>query len=170
MNGRVVTQMREIGGGGLVFTQSEPVAAFGLGDATNAALRIEWPSGLVQRLTNVMARQFLHVIEPVVRIVPAVTNVPAGSTVDFQATSECRDCDVQWYHEGRALAGQTNLTLVISNVRSENLGRYTVHVHDRNPEMIMESAATTLGGGVVTTESTRTQYVRWGSNATVSVA
>ncbi len=38
---------------------------FGLGDATNAGLvRIEWPSGTVQELTNVDSDQILNVIEP----------------------------------------------------------------------------------------------------------
>ena len=38
---------------------------FGLSDATNADLvRIEWPSGTVQELTNVASKQFLTVTEP----------------------------------------------------------------------------------------------------------
>ena len=40
-------------------------AHFGLGDATNADLvRIEWPSGTVQELSNVAAQKFLTVTEP----------------------------------------------------------------------------------------------------------
>jgi hypothetical protein len=38
---------------------------FGLGNATNADLvRIEWPSGTVQELSNVAAQQFLTITEP----------------------------------------------------------------------------------------------------------
>jgi len=40
------------------------VAHFGLGDATNAdTVRIEWPSGIVQTLTNLATRQILTVVE-----------------------------------------------------------------------------------------------------------
>jgi hypothetical protein len=40
-------------------------AHFGLGDATNVTtLRIEWPSGIVQELTNVAANQILTIAEP----------------------------------------------------------------------------------------------------------
>jgi hypothetical protein len=41
-----------------------PVVHFGLGDATNVEmLRIEWPSGIVQTMTNVAPRQILTVVE-----------------------------------------------------------------------------------------------------------
>ena len=44
---------------------AEFLAHFGLGDATQADLvRIEWPSGIVQELTNVPAKQVLTVTEP----------------------------------------------------------------------------------------------------------
>jgi len=63
--GKVIWQLRQISGGGLVYAQSEMAAAFGLGDATNAdVVRVEWPSGIVQELTNVAAKQFLTVKEP----------------------------------------------------------------------------------------------------------
>jgi len=46
-------------------TGPEFIAHFGLGDATQAdILRIEWPSGIVQELTNVPANQILTVTEP----------------------------------------------------------------------------------------------------------
>ena len=45
-------------------------AHFGLGDATQAdVLRIEWPSGTVQELQNVPAKQILTITEPA-RLVP----------------------------------------------------------------------------------------------------
>ena len=56
-------QLREIGNGG-GYNCQPLVAHFGLGDATNVDnLRIEWPSGVVQTLTNVAARQILTVVE-----------------------------------------------------------------------------------------------------------
>jgi hypothetical protein len=52
-------QLREIG------FQADPRAQFGLGSATNALeVRVEWPSGIVQRLFNVAPNQFLVIHEP----------------------------------------------------------------------------------------------------------
>jgi hypothetical protein len=63
--GKSIWQLRQISGGGLVYAQSEMAASFGLGDATNVdVVRIEWPSGIVQELTNVAPRQFLTIKEP----------------------------------------------------------------------------------------------------------
>ena len=51
------------GSGGLA-SQNDLRALFGLGDATNLdTVRVEWPSGLVQELTNVAARQFVTLRE-----------------------------------------------------------------------------------------------------------
>ena len=65
ISGKSIWQLRQISGGGLVFAQSEMTASFGLGDATNVDIvRVEWPSGIVQELTNVAAKQFLTIKEP----------------------------------------------------------------------------------------------------------
>ena len=64
IHGRTFWQMREISGGSGFASQNDIRANFGLGDATNAELvRIEWPSGVVQTMTNVQPRQFLTVFE-----------------------------------------------------------------------------------------------------------
>ncbi len=45
--------------------QSDLRTHFGLGDATNVTtLRIEWPSGIVQELSNIAANQILTITEP----------------------------------------------------------------------------------------------------------
>jgi hypothetical protein len=65
INGKTFWQMREIPGGDGLMGQNSPDVHVGLGKATNADLvRIEWPSGTVQELTNVAAQQFLTVTEP----------------------------------------------------------------------------------------------------------
>jgi hypothetical protein len=70
-------QMREITSGDGIGS-SGLIAHFGLGDATNiGALRIEWPSGAVQVMTNVPTRQFLTVTEPAALKTPAI--LPDGS-------------------------------------------------------------------------------------------
>jgi hypothetical protein len=57
-------QLREISGGNGCNGQSALWANFGLGNATNIdLLRIEWPSGIVQTLTNVAPKQILTVVE-----------------------------------------------------------------------------------------------------------
>jgi hypothetical protein len=57
-------QLRQITGGSGWVGYNELRANFGLGDATNIDLvRIEWPSGVVQTITNLSTKQFLTVVE-----------------------------------------------------------------------------------------------------------
>ena len=61
--GQSIWQMREINGGYAVQNDMRP--NFGLGDATNVDLvRIEWPSGIVEELTNVPPAQIVTIVEP----------------------------------------------------------------------------------------------------------
>jgi hypothetical protein len=63
IGGKTFWQLREIGNAGGHNTPPL-VAHFGFGDATNIDhVRIEWPSGIVQTLTNVSPRQILTVTE-----------------------------------------------------------------------------------------------------------
>ena len=105
----------KVKGGGLVFTQNEPVAHFGLGDATNAEMvRIEWPSGIVQELRDVAARQFLTVIEPDARITPTALEVQGGDPATFTLTTTLAPpVEFQWKLNGVVLPGETNATLFI---------------------------------------------------------
>jgi hypothetical protein len=70
------------------------VAHFGLGDATNVdTLRIEWPSGIVQTLTNVAPKQVLTVgehQEPVALQAPVLGSVvhEINGAVSFTASGE----------------------------------------------------------------------------------
>jgi hypothetical protein len=64
IGGKTVWQMREVSGGN--YCQNDLRLNFGLGDATNVDLvRIEWPSGIVQELSELRANQVLTVTEPV---------------------------------------------------------------------------------------------------------
>ncbi|MEM8486622.1 MAG: FG-GAP-like repeat-containing protein [Bacteroidota bacterium] len=59
------TRMRQINGGASAHSQDELVVHFGLGSATNIdELKISWPSGEVQILTNVGVNQMITVTEP----------------------------------------------------------------------------------------------------------
>jgi len=66
IRGQKIWQLREIGTSqGEFASQSDMRPNFGLGDATVADIvRIEWPSGTVQELTNIAADQILEVVEP----------------------------------------------------------------------------------------------------------
>jgi len=64
IGGSPVQQMREVSGGQGRFSNSDIRVHFGLGDATVVdTLRIEWPSGSVQILSNLAANQRLTVSE-----------------------------------------------------------------------------------------------------------
>ena len=78
IGGKTFWQLREISNGG--GWNIQPLTAhFGLGDATNVdQVRIEWPSGIVQILTNVAPRQFLTVVE---HQLPSPTNAPSFTSV-----------------------------------------------------------------------------------------
>jgi hypothetical protein len=55
--------MQEVNGGYAL--QNDTRLNFGLGDATNVdVVRVEWPSGIVQTLTNLAPQQVLTVTEP----------------------------------------------------------------------------------------------------------
>lgn len=66
INGQSVTQLHEVSGqtGGGAGSQNSLVQHFGLGDATTIDLiRIEWPSGYEQVLTNVTPNQKMTIVE-----------------------------------------------------------------------------------------------------------
>lgn len=63
--GKTFWQMREISGGGNYDSQNDLRAHFGLGDAKKIdTLHIEWPSGVLQEIHDVAAKQILTVTEP----------------------------------------------------------------------------------------------------------
>ena len=65
IRGKEMWQLRLIDAGGTCWGGQSFEAHFGLGDAQVVdTLRIEWPSGIVQDVRNVSARQFLTVTEP----------------------------------------------------------------------------------------------------------
>jgi len=73
--------LREISGGGGLASQNDLRAQFGLGDATNVDIvRVEWPSGIVQELTNIAPKQFIVIREPS-RL--AVERLPGSDLLQF---------------------------------------------------------------------------------------
>jgi enediyne biosynthesis protein E4 len=109
IRGQSLRQLREISGGSGWCSQNDLRAHFGLGDATTVAtLRIEWPSGIVQTLTNVAPNQILTITEHQADATdaPSLTvTKPATGPVQLTAT------------------GQTNLRYVFET--SSDLGQWT---------------------------------------------
>lgn len=122
MGGRSLWQMRELGGS--LFAEDGRRVHFGLGDATRAEkVRIEWPSGNVQALTEVTADQILTVTEPLLfRPEHPVATINGSVGVTNLAVATAR----QWSFEGSLLEGQTNRILRLTNTQPAQAGRYTV--------------------------------------------
>ena len=83
-------------------------AHFGLGDATVVdTVRIEWPSGIVQELEDVRAKQFLTVVEPAVQITK-----PQSGAEGFQMTLVARKGTEQSIEVTSGLVNWTPLATV----------------------------------------------------------
>ncbi len=111
IGGKTFWQLREISSGD-GYSGNSLFAHFGLGNATMVeSIRIEWPSGIVQELSDVPGKQFLTVTEPP-RLGPTVKSVDGmvelqvkswlGFTYTIEATSNLKD----WTRLGE----DTNLT------------------------------------------------------------
>ena len=90
VGGKAMWQLREISGG-IGFGQSPLLAHFGLGNAATAeTIRIEWPSGVVQTLTNVQVNTTITVRENLVRIgQPTLLNGKLMIEVSAESDSDC---------------------------------------------------------------------------------
>jgi len=165
-------QLREITGGDGVQNSQPLLAHFGLGDATNIDIvRIEWPSGIVQEMTNVPVKQSMTVTEQGVAIYPRVQNLAVGSNSTFTAkTTFSNILSYQWSFNGMALAGGTNPTLVIQNAQATNAGGYTVTVSQSGGSPVSSSPALLrLPGPPVIATQPQSQTVAAGSTVTLNV-
>ncbi|MFK7845850.1 MAG: FG-GAP-like repeat-containing protein [Rhodothermales bacterium] len=77
-----VTRMRQVNGGASAHSQDDLVVHFGVGSATNVdELKISWPSGIVQTLTNVGVNQMIGVTEQSVAPGDLFTDVSSSAGV-----------------------------------------------------------------------------------------
>jgi hypothetical protein len=76
INGAPIWQTRELSGQTGAYGQNSLNAEFGLGNAaTIDSIKVAWPSGIVQHLTNVASKQFLTITEPqFARVTSVVAN------------------------------------------------------------------------------------------------
>jgi hypothetical protein len=169
---QVLWQMRDISGGGGLGSQNDLRAAFGLGDATNVAVvRVEWPSGIVQQLTNLAARQFLTLIEPEAFITPVAQEVQPGDRVVFTLHSTLSPpVEFQWKLNGVALAGETNSTLIIAAAQAHDGGIYSAAVTQPATGLAFETRPALLTGPTVITLQPASVNVRPGSNVLLRVS
>ncbi len=164
IGGQSYWQMREI-------SSSELTAHFGLGDAASIqVVRIEWPSGIVQELTDVETTKFLTVVEPVVGITPTTLELPAGAEARFAFHTDIEPPPVwQWNLSGVALPGETNINLVIPTMQRANAGRYTVSLTDPASGSFITTPAAILSGPAVISEQPMSQAVTVGGNVSFSL-
>ncbi len=171
IQGREVWQLREISGGGSLGSQNDLRAAFGLGDAISAnVVRIEWPSGMVQELHAVGARQFLTVVEPEADISPRAQEVQAGQPALFAVASSLHPpVEFQWKFNGVALPGQTNSTFNIPEVQASHAGSYSVALQQPASGLSFETRPALLTGPVLLFQTPTNPFVRLGSNALLRI-
>jgi len=162
-------QLREISGG-IGFGQT-PYANFGLGDATNArTVRIEWPSRIVEELSDVDVKQFLSVTEPGASISPASQTVARGSAVSLTfSTTLPPPLLIQWRRNGTPLAGETNNVLVISNMQAVHAGEYSLTAVQTDMRLSVTPPGVSLSGPVVIIQQPQAQTLSRGSNALFQV-
>jgi len=111
VQGKFQWQLRDIQGGNRC--QNDPRAHFGLETSTNVTtLRIEWPSGTVQELSNVATKQMLTIVEPR-RPVLTLEATPAGSTGALKADP---NQTYQIHASDDVTTGWTILTNITSDV------------------------------------------------------
>jgi hypothetical protein len=145
IGGKAIWQLRVIGTGAGYASQNELRAHFGLGDATVAdVVRVEWPSGIVQTMANVTAKQFLTLTEPSTTV-PVFTTEPISVSISSGAVAldamASGGASYQWFLNGSTpVVGATNATLLIPDASSA-AGVYTC-------------VATTAGGSATSSPAT----------------
>jgi hypothetical protein len=120
LDGKSVRQRRDISAGPII---QELEAHFGLGDATVAeVVRIEWPSGNVQELSDQAADRVLKITEPT----PIQPPRPSASLGGAATLTGLGTGTYQWQFNGADLAGETKRTLALTNLQAAQQGRYSV--------------------------------------------
>ncbi len=99
------------------------------------------------------------------------TLVPVGANVAFQvAATGGAPIACQWYFAGAKLSGQTNFTLNLSNVQTNQTGDFTAVI--TNPVTVVTSTVaslTVIAPAAITAEPASQTFVATGTNVTLQV-
>ena len=132
------TYMRQVNGGASAHSQDDLVVHFGLGSATTVdELKISWPSGTVQTLTNVGVNQLMTVTEE------------GGTGGTALLSSDMSDIDFGAIEEGMSSAP---VTVTLTNDGTDELDVTTVSISGTDAGDFSHDASTpiTLAGGAST--------------------
>jgi enediyne biosynthesis protein E4 len=158
--------MREVSGGN--YCQNDLRPNFVLGDATNVDLvRIEWPSGNVQELTDFSPNRMLTIKESVF-ILPTNPSSSLNGSVTLIRTPVLGGMAFQWRFEGTDLAGQTNHLLKLTNIVANQAGPYGVVVTTPNTTitnhvcLTVDPTFTKITTGPLVTELGESSGATWG--------
>ena len=146
--GEEVTQTRHVVSG-FSYGQPDSRIHFGLGDAIEVdRLRIEWPSGTVQELTDVDARQILEVTETLpdqiaIHRQPEPMTIAEGRPAKFFAkVSGPQPLGYQWQRDGEDLPGETDRILYLPTVEPDDAGSYQLVISDESLDDVLTEPAT----------------------------
>jgi hypothetical protein len=169
--GADIWQLRHVSGGDGLGSHNDPRPSFGLRDAGKAdRVRIEWPSGMVEEFQDVMANQFVKVMEPDLTIVPRQVEVSVGQACTFTASGWADpDAQYQWFHEGVLLPCETNTVLNIPAPRAGDGGSYFVEITNAATGRWIRSASALLIGPIVIKQPPKAEMARIGSNVIYEV-
>jgi hypothetical protein len=164
LGGKSVRQRRDISAGPVI---QELEAHFGLGDATVAeVVRIEWPSGNVQELSDQAVDRVLKITEPT-PIQPPRPSASLGGAVRLRNALGARA--YQWQFNGVDLAGETRQTLTLTNIQIDHHGRYSVVVTGaegmpltNHTFVFVDTQFTTVTQGPVVTDPVRGMSGKFG--------
>lgn len=136
--------------------QREARLHFGVGAAaTIERVRIKWPSGTVQELTNVATNQLLAVTEPgssntpaaapVIVTPPSGASVAAGASFTLSVAATGTPAPVyNWFRNGLRVDGANGSSLTIANAQPSDAGTYTVTVTNSQGSVTSAGAVVTV--------------------------
>ena len=126
-------------------------------------------TNLYSSVTSSVAALYV-VFPPSISVQPVSQNVVSGSNVAFTvAASGTPPLNYQWQMNGTNIMGQTNTTLTLTAVTTNNAGTYRVAITNLFGAVTSTTAALNVGFAPTITAQPSSQSVVTGSNATLSV-